>query len=155
MVNGDGTPYTITFLNKADIPFSYGYHKENFAYPCGLWIGDYDLESADLDDTCQLLLPRDIVAGNRGRHHLRSTDGVVLGDLDDDSLISGLYQTRYNPFIPQHNVELFRILENWLRLVESGIWDINEDGVAGGIEKWKEANEHEEIAKHYMVELTW
>ncbi|RFU30349.1 hypothetical protein B7463_g5997, partial [Scytalidium lignicola] len=155
MMKTDGSLHTTTFLNKDDIPFSYAYNKDNFAYPCGLWVGDYDLECGDFDDACLLLFPKVMAAGGESEHHLRSTDGFVLGDQDDSSLITGLYQTRCNPFIPSHNVELFRILENWVQLVESGIWEVDECGIVGGIEKWKEANERQEIAKHYRIESTW
>ncbi|KAF8848539.1 hypothetical protein BDZ45DRAFT_605776, partial [Acephala macrosclerotiorum] len=60
-----------------------------------------------------------------------------------------------NPFILKHEVELFRVLKHWVQMVESGSWEVGAEGVSGGIEKWKEADESEEGSERYRLELTW
>ena len=47
----------------------------------------------------------------------------------------GLYQSGYNPWAPTHDVQLKFILSKWTWMVEQGHWDVDEHGVAGGIEQ--------------------
>jgi len=78
-----------------------------------------------------------------------------LEDHDGDGLTAGLYQTSCNPFILRHEVEFFRVLENWVQLVEQGVWEVDARGVSGGIAKWKEADASEKGSQMYRVPFTW
>lgn len=149
-----GTPApTTTFPNPNHNPFPYPYQQSE-SYPAGLWISESHFEGASFDDSCQLLLPRQFFNDNV-THYAKSTDGFVLEDRDGEGLAAGLYQTSCNPFIPRHKVELFRVLENWVELVESGVWEVDERGVKGGIEKWREMDSSEEMSAKYQVPFTW
>jgi hypothetical protein len=65
-----------------------------------------------------------------------------------------LFQLGYNNFINSHNVQLKHILRHWTELVESGKWEIDQDGVAGGMEKWREADT-EEHWQDYQLLNSW
>ncbi|KFY31187.1 hypothetical protein V493_01322 [Pseudogymnoascus sp. VKM F-4281 (FW-2241)] len=111
--------------------------------PYGLWTtyvnreGDHELE-----DGCRLFLPFEI--GTSG--FARQTDDTLIGEnLESaEARPSGwrneLYQTGYNHFIPWHEPQLADVLGQWQALVEAGLWEVGEEGVVGGIEKFKEAD---------------
>lgn len=65
-----------------------------------------------------------------------------------------LYQAGFNPFTVNHDVQLEYVLKNWAWMVQSGFWDVDEHGVAGGIEKWREADTEEHWAE-YWLPLHW
>lgn len=65
-----------------------------------------------------------------------------------------LYQQGYNPFTVCHDVQLKHVIQRWITMVESGYWEVNSQGVAGGIEKWREADTEEHWQK-YQLPLRW
>ncbi|KAF8847580.1 hypothetical protein BDZ45DRAFT_699092 [Acephala macrosclerotiorum] len=146
-----------TFPEISHNPFKYPYEEARDSYPSGLWISESKLEGGDFDDSCRLLLPRSIIdrEGDETEHHAKSTDGFALEDGDGEGLAAGLYQTSCNPFILRHEVELFRVLEHWVGMVESGRWEVGVEGVSGGIEKWKQADESAEGSELYRLHFTW
>lgn len=79
----------------------------------------------------------------------RGEDIAIAKDLHDQ-----LYSPGYNSFIEGHGIQLYRILENWVRMVEEGKWEVNENGVAGGIEKFKEADT-EQHWEDYIISESW
>ncbi|CZR69526.1 uncharacterized protein PAC_19426 [Phialocephala subalpina] len=146
-----------TFPEINHNPFKYPYEEARDSYPSGLWISESKLEGGDFDDSCRLLLPRSIIdrEGDETEHHAKSTDGFVLEDGDGEGLAAGLYQTSCNPFILRHEVEFFRVLEDWIGMVESGRWEVGVEGVSGEIEKWKQADESAEGSELYRLDFTW
>ncbi|KUJ13267.1 uncharacterized protein LY89DRAFT_784998 [Mollisia scopiformis] len=146
-----------TFPENNHNPFNYPYDETLNSYRSGLWISESKLEGGDFDDSCRLLLPRQIIDrdGEETEHHAKSADGFILEDVDGEGLAAGLYQTSCNPFILRHEVELFRVLVHWVQMVETGSWEVGAEGVSGGTEKWKEADESEEGSDRYRLELTW
>lgn len=158
--NDDDFSYTTVFPNKIHNPFRHPYDQGCPSYPSGLWISESDLDGGAFDDACRLLLPRHIIDRHENteselEHCARSTDGFVLEDRGGEGLAAGLYQTSCNPFILRHEVELFRVLESWVGMVENERWEVDCNGVAGGIEKWMEADESEEGSESYRLRLTW
>lgn len=93
--------------------FGYPYSGEA-SYRSGLWISKSSLDGPDFDDCCRLLLPQHVVelAAEQTEHHAKSTEGLILEHYDGEGLSAGLYQASCNPFIPRHEVELFRVLEH-------------------------------------------
>lgn len=136
-------------------PFKYPYEANS--YPSGLWISENKLEGGDFDDSCRLLLPRSIIdrEGDETKHFAKSTDGFILEDDYGEGLGAGLYQMSCNPFILRHEVELFRVLEHWVSMVEIGRWEVGAEGVSGEIGDWKEADESSEGGEIYRLEFTW
>jgi len=51
-------------------------------------------------------------------------------------------------------MQLYRILENWIDIVSDGDWDVDETGIAGGIEKFRDADTEEHWDK-YVIEQDW
>ena len=54
-----------------------------------------------------------------------------------------LFQHVECPFYAPHRTFLATMLRRWTELVESGIWKVNSDGVEGGIEFYRQADEEE------------
>lgn len=51
-------------------------------------------------------------------------------------------------------MEFNRILENWVIMVEKGKWKIDENGVAEGVDKFKEADT-EQHCDDYIISESW
>lgn len=137
-------------------PFPHPYNQNQSPYACGLWISESHLDGPEFDDQCRLVLPGSIAGEEGSVHYARSTDGFLLESEDGLGFSAGLYQTEINPFLAHnHGVELFRVLENWAELVESGVWQVDEHGIAEGIHKWREADQDEAMSMRYRVPLTW
>ncbi|EOD48876.1 hypothetical protein UCRNP2_4382 [Neofusicoccum parvum UCRNP2] len=60
-----------------------------------------------------------------------------------DAYIS-LFQLGSNAFVNPHHTNLHTVLAHWLDLVESGLWPVGADGVAGGMEVFKMADSEEQ-----------
>ena len=46
------------------------------------------------------------------------------------------------------------MLEKWIEMVEEGKWQVDQDGVTGGIEKWGEADT-EANWSDYQLLMSW
>jgi hypothetical protein len=51
-------------------------------------------------------------------------------------------------------VQLKHVLWQWNDLVEAGLWEVDDNGVIGGIEKWKEADTEERWG-NYQMSMSW
>ncbi|KAL4879022.1 hypothetical protein BJY04DRAFT_220618 [Aspergillus karnatakaensis] len=66
-----------------------------------------------------------------------------------------LYQSGYpTGFTDWRLVQVHKVLENWAEMVEEGLWGVDGDGVAGGIEVFREADT-EEGWEDYVIPLSW
>ncbi|KAF2395483.1 hypothetical protein EJ06DRAFT_585909 [Trichodelitschia bisporula] len=65
-----------------------------------------------------------------------------------------LFDMGFNPSMDAHPTQLYHVLEHWTMLVQAGVWEVGEDGVEGGIEKFKEADT-EERCEWYVIEQYW
>ncbi|KAL3428597.1 hypothetical protein BDV09DRAFT_201433 [Aspergillus tetrazonus] len=106
---------------------------------------------------CHLALPFGI--GKEG--HARKSNGEPFGrdNLDFEpqprNEHAGLYQPGLTDgFGEYHNVQIDKVLRNWAERVERGNWDIDRDGVVGGIEKFREADTEEHWEK-YWIPPSW
>ncbi|KAL4902738.1 hypothetical protein BDW74DRAFT_169328 [Aspergillus multicolor] len=109
---------------------------------------------------CRLILPFAI-----GRHgYARKSNGEPLGLSDCDHTDENpkprdargdLYQAGItNGITDSHPVAIDKVLNNWAERVESGAWEVDADGVKGGIEKFREADT-EEHWREYWIPPSW
>lgn len=61
-----------------------------------------------------------------------------------------IHQYGHNPFVMHHDVQLKFVLQRWAELVESNYWVVDANGVAGGIEKWRDADSAEHWQKYQL-----
>lgn len=115
--------------------------------PAGLYIEEIDENRADdFGNMSRLILPFDI--GSEG--YARDSTGRQIGSNAHD-----LYQARsVNGLLGLHGVQLHKVLSNWAERVERDDWDVDENGVAGGIEKFKDADTLDHWEK-YQIPLSW
>lgn len=105
------------------------------AIPAGLYTDSTDRGHSDIEeDGFRLFLP--FTLGENG--FARKSDGRRFESQVD------LYQHGYWSFGGDtHAQRLVRLLAKWTEMVESGKWKVDEDGVEGGIEKFREADTDE------------
>ncbi|KAE8443775.1 hypothetical protein EG329_001369 [Mollisiaceae sp. DMI_Dod_QoI] len=99
----------------------------------------------------RLILPYSI--GQNG--YARESTGSIIDSTVRPSF-QDLYQHGFKPFGGDWSraQRLVRLLDNWTGMVERGLWEVGEDGVLGGIEKFKEADTKERW-KDYWMEPDW
>ena len=107
--------------------------------PCGLYLDAFPNAQNPFEDACRLVLPFQIGANK----HARFSDGKVM----PRSHVN-LYGHGINPIITRHGPKLVAILENWLGNVESGHWEVDNQGVSGGVDVWKKADTEEDWARY-------
>ncbi|KAL4746605.1 hypothetical protein BDW72DRAFT_207218 [Aspergillus terricola var. indicus] len=108
---------------------------------------------------CELLLPFGIGANGRVRQSNRQPFGVFTNNQDlnqkpgDSNTL--LYQSGCpDGFTFRYHVQIHKVLENWAERVERGDWEVNGDGVAGRVEKFREADTEEHWRK-YWIPRSW
>ncbi|KAJ5108372.1 hypothetical protein N7456_005047 [Penicillium angulare] len=103
----------------------------------------------DCGNQCRLLLRFGIGHGHGHgvNDYARRSNGLLLGPSSNPPLLTDeadeLYQIIcYSGLLPGwgHGQFLDKILTSWAKRVAWGDWVVKEDGVSGGIEKFKEAN---------------
>ena len=93
-----------------------------------------------------LLLPFPIGANG----HVRKNNGTIVKPSDQGQ--DALYRHgACTPFLPTHGTPLAAVLVNWCELVEKGNWHVDENGVAGEEDVWKQADT-EDKAEDYMTD---
>lgn len=139
-------------------PFSPSF-RDITNYPAGLYLTETDPHGAHpFEDGCKLILPYAI--GENG--WARTSDGALFGEnthaqgptASPVPRSTELYQLGFNHFIEMHDVQLKHVLSHWADMVEQGKWAVDADGVAGGIEKWREADT-EDHWQDYQLPMSW
>jgi hypothetical protein len=98
-------------------------------------------------DGCKLLLPFPI--NSRAFSKFGDEKGI-----DDVRKNDGLYQPGESLIIRDDKLRLELLFKNWTSMIENGHWEVDENGVVGGIEKFREADT-EEKWNLYWIERTW
>ena len=81
---------------------------------------------------------------------MRKNNGTIVKPSDQGQ--DALYRHgTCTPFLPAHGTPLAAVLVNWCELVEKGNWHIDENGVTGGEDIWKEADMKDK-AQDYMTD---
>ncbi|KAF2672540.1 hypothetical protein BT63DRAFT_369504 [Microthyrium microscopicum] len=127
-------------------------------YPSGLYLSPYDERHHMIfADGVKLVLPFKL--GQKG--FARSSDGELIGgprecqnEPEPESHHDMLYTQGYNPFIEYHDIQLYRVLKNWTQMVVDGHWQVNAEGVGGGIEKFRDADS-EEHGDRFVITQSW
>ncbi|RAH41831.1 uncharacterized protein BO95DRAFT_421878 [Aspergillus brunneoviolaceus CBS 621.78] len=125
------------------------------ARPPGLYLSGDNRDNRSWESGCHLLLPFSI----GGQGWVRRSDDTILGrDYANDlsprpgKTNSELYQCVENGCVPHRHVPIHHVLRNWAERVREGDWDVDEDGVSGGIGKWRVADT-EEMWEKYRVPM--
>jgi hypothetical protein len=141
-------------------PFAYEFDHVS-SYPAGLYLTETDpYGTHPFEDCSKLVLP--FILGSNG--FARTSDGALIGEdvrrsgddgaTDVEPKSTGLYQLGFNHFIASHDVQLRYVLQKWVEMVEEGNWQVDQDGVVGGMEKWGEADT-EANWSNYQLLMRW
>ncbi|KAI5368466.1 hypothetical protein J4E82_010723 [Alternaria postmessia] len=131
----DTTPH---FVTGEPMPSLFTGFSRITCFPAGLYL----LPTGEVraEDECMLILPFGI--GSNG--YARKSDGSRFGrSRTGGNSHVDLYRPGYQPFEEQHEQSLVDVLKNWKGMVERGDWQIDENGVAGGMDVWREADSEE------------
>jgi hypothetical protein len=114
--------------------------------PIGLYLTPCDTfnDASPWEDGAALILPYNVGGGDSWA---RTADQQPFSECNDS-----LYQIGWNPFIAPHPTRLVTILMVWYENLELGNWAVYGEGVAGGIDKYREADT-EEHCMEYVVEI--
>lgn len=118
--------------------------------PSGLYIESLeDWRAEDSGNETRLLLPFAI-----GKNKFaRSSEGFLIWKWGPGHGTDGLYRGSFASGImplDSFSSHIHRVLLNWAERVENGDWEVNEDGVAHGIEKFKDADTQEHWKKYHI-----
>jgi hypothetical protein len=111
-------------------------------YPAGLYLKETDPYCMHpFEDGCKLILPYTLGADA----FARTSDDALIGEdvgragedvaADVQPISTQLYQMGFNHFIAKHDVQLKHVLWRWVEMIEDGKWEVDANGVVGGIEK--------------------
>jgi hypothetical protein len=118
--------------------------------PSGLYIESLEyLGAHESDNETRLLLPFDI----GGNGYARSSEGALLKKWKWGGESDGLYRVSFASGImplDSYSSHIDRVLQNWAERVEGGDWEVDENGVTGGIERFKDADTLEHWKKYYI-----
>lgn len=120
----------------------FGYPFNLSKFPAGLYFNPYSEGQLEHDDSTTVILPFSI--GSNG--WARKSDGTLFGEnvMEESpkpkASFSEIYQAGHNPFIARHPVRLVHVLKSWAAMVERGDWKVGAEGVANGINEWKNAD---------------
>lgn len=121
-----------TPVNPNEPPFYYPHNI--LPLPCGLYIlpSTSSGHSNPFSDTCKLLLPFSL----------------------KNSFFS-LYQPSYRFFSEQYAARLEHVFDSWRWMIEDGDWTVDENGVVGSVELWREAEGKEMGCKFQVQAERW
>lgn len=131
------------------------------SYPAGLYLTESKpYGTHPFEDGSKLILP--FTLGSNA--YARTSDGALIGEnvrragenaaAEIEPKSTELYQLGFNHFIAAHDVQLRYVLWKCLEMVEEGKWQVDEDGVVGGVEKWREADT-EANRSDYQLPMSW
>jgi hypothetical protein len=151
-----GTSLCMAPASGDESPFGYPF-SEVEQYHAGLYLSCTNSSHNSFEDEATLVLPFRI--GAQG--YARKSDGARFGentqdaeDVEPDDTFADVYQPGHQPFTEMHAVRLIRILQNWLEMVQSGHWEVDADGVVGGIDEWRKADT-EDSWDDFVIPITW
>ncbi|KAH0046111.1 hypothetical protein KCU78_g137, partial [Aureobasidium melanogenum] len=120
-------------------------YKEAGDIPTGLYLEGWTQDDlVPFTDATRLLLPFTIGGEDTWA---RTANNVSIDGTHDD-----LYQIGVNPFASYHGVSLLAVLQNFYAHIDRGDWSVDENGVSGTIDTFREA-EDEEHWKKYVVPM--
>jgi hypothetical protein len=141
-------------------PFPYEFQSIT-DYPPGLYLTETESQNMHpFEDSCKLVLPFPL----GDNMSARSSDGAIIGEnlpIQGDCVAHAieltsmdLYQLGHNHFIESHDVQLKHVPRRWAEMVEEGKWEVDAEGVVGGMDMWKEADT-ENARRIYQLPFRW
>jgi hypothetical protein len=116
------------------------------SFSTGLYL--HPTKDVERPDGCKLLLPFNV----RTNWWVRFGNGEPLGHY---AAHDGLYQPGSSIINGDYTLLRLELLfQNWKGMIESGHWTVDENGVSGGIDKFKEADTEEKCGLYY-IPRTW
>ena len=130
-------------VGSADLEDHGGFGGFGYPYPgstaivsdcqCGLYLDHCDTERPlPFEDGCRLVLPFKLEEGYAKQGDFTNVEGYAT-----------LLQQGHNPYNIRHPLPLQAWLEKVYQTLEGGTWAVDAQGVAGGIEVWKQADTEE------------
>ncbi|KAH0175194.1 hypothetical protein KCU67_g370, partial [Aureobasidium melanogenum] len=111
-------------------------YKEAGDIPTGLYLEGWTQDDlVPFTDATRLLLPFTIGGEDTWA---RTANNVSIDGTHDD-----LYQIGVNPFASYHGVSLLAVLQNFYAHIYQGDWSVDENGVSGTIDTFREAEDEE------------
>lgn len=121
------------FLEESNSFFEGSPWQQAAEFSTGLYLHSVTKTIARADG-CRLLLPFPINSNG----FAKLGDGTVI---EDRRKYDWLYQPgKMLIFREDDNLRLELLFKNWTSMIENGHWEVDENGVRGGIEKFKEAD---------------
>lgn len=151
-------PLFISDVKSTAPIFEYYPFQEISNLPYGLWTNYINKDTDHVfEDACRLYLPFEIGANG----FARLADDSFIGENQESKGVATpngrrneLYQLGYNHYVPAHGPQIGDILNLWRNLVGMGEWEVGEEGVLGGIEKFQEADTEDHYHK-YQLFVKW
>lgn len=109
----------------------------------------YDMEEAGF----RLLLPFALRPDFCDEEGARMSDGTLV----TSGSFTELFQHGcFHPFGGERRSQrLERLFERWTELIEGGVWTVGEDGVEGGIDKFRDADNGNGAWREYWIAPDW
>lgn len=128
----------------------FNYYHDVRIYPSGLYLLPTEYNHQNLEDQISFVLPFPI----GGNEYAKMSDGQKFTDYKGrrgkDSFTQ-LYSRGRQSLEDFQSQSLACVLENWLGMVEGGISKVDENGVVGDMETWKEADTKEGWEKYVIL----
>ncbi|KAL4734759.1 hypothetical protein BDV11DRAFT_174478 [Aspergillus similis] len=148
-------PLRIFVIDAEELVYDSNY--QTHPMPAGLYIDRVVVRHPRYwNSGCKLLLHFGIGANGWVRQSNGQLFGVFINQQDlnqkpgDRNTL--LYQSgRPDGFTFRHYGQIHKVLENWAERVEKGDREVNGDGVAGGIEMFREADTKEHWRKYWIL----
>jgi len=142
----DNLPPMLLFRGDATVDtepldwFGFQPDLRDFKCPCGVYLNACQRSYRyPQEDGCTLVLPFKLDAGWAKKSDFSRVD-------NNDSLL----QSGINPYIDAHPVQLQALVENVYRHIQREDWEVDANGVAGGIDKWNDADTEQEWSKYFV-----
>ncbi|KAK4543619.1 hypothetical protein LTR36_005264 [Oleoguttula mirabilis] len=142
----DKLPAILLFRNDSTVStnglFWFGFPPDTptAQCPCGLYLNPCERSYRyPQEDGCTLILPFEFTSGRA-----RQSDFTAVDHCDK------LLQAGVNPYNDVHPTQLQAFLETVYLNVERGHWAVDEHGVAGGIDVWKDADTEQSWSNYFV-----
>ncbi|KAF9887221.1 hypothetical protein FE257_010475 [Aspergillus nanangensis] len=142
--------------NQLPIPHREGFHLDNIA--AGFYISSVVVQWPRFrTNGCRLLLPFGIgrpgwTRMSNGEPFRLDLSDLTFEDPKPKDAHGDLYQAGFTDGITNdHPVQIDKVLNNWADRVESGDWQVDQDGVVGGIDKFREADTQAHWRKYWIL----
>lgn len=128
-------------LSKADGPYN-GYPLRNsHEFSTGLYL--FNTKTTERADGCKPLLPFSI----NSNQFAEFGDG---SDIPNHQKNDGLYQSERYLIVPGAQLRLATMFQISTFIIENGHWEVDENGIMGGIGKFKEADTEEKFGLYTL-----